>query len=57
LADKGNDAMRSIARFARSVAAGTSFLLLRALESVYARCQAQTLRAVDPDGGHSHARA
>jgi len=49
--------MRSIVRFARSVAAVTGFLLVLTRESVYARCQAQTLRAVDPDGSHSHARA
>ena len=49
--------MRSIARFACFVAAGTNFLLLQTLESVYARCQSQTLRAVGLDGGHSHARA
>jgi hypothetical protein len=48
--------MRSIVRVARSVAAVTDFLLVQALESVYARCQSQTLRAVEPDSGHSHAR-
>jgi len=56
LRDEGNDAVRSIVRFARSVAAVTGFLLVQTLESVYARCQLQTLRAVDPDGSHSHAR-
>jgi hypothetical protein len=49
--------MSSIVRFARSVVAVTGFLLVQTLESVYARCQSQTLRAVDPDGGHWHARA
>jgi len=49
--------MHAITRFARSVAENTGFLLLQTLESVYARCQSQTLRAVDPDGSHSHARA
>ena len=41
--------MRYISRFARSVAAGTGLLLLQTLESVYARCQSQTLRAIDHD--------
>jgi hypothetical protein len=39
--------MRAISLFARSVAAGTSLLLLQTLESVYARCRSQTLRAID----------
>ena len=41
--------MHAITRFARSVAAGTSLLLLQTLESVYARCRSQTLRAIDND--------
>jgi len=40
--------MHAITRFARFVAAGTSLLLLQTLESVYARCRSQTLRAIDP---------
>lgn len=43
--------MRSITCFARSVAAGTGLLLVQTLESVYARCQSQALRAIDPDAG------
>jgi hypothetical protein len=49
--------MLSISRFARSVAVGTSFLLVKTLESVYARCQSRTLRAIAPHGGPlGHAR-
>jgi hypothetical protein len=40
--------MHAISYLARSVAAGTGFLLAKTLESVYARCQSQTLRAIDP---------
>jgi len=43
--------MRSITCFARSVAAGTGFLLVQTLESVYARCQSQALRAISADAG------
>jgi hypothetical protein len=39
--------MQAITYFARSVAAGTGSLLLQTLESVYARCRSQTLRAID----------
>jgi hypothetical protein len=38
--------MHAITCFARSVAAGTSLLLLQTLESVYARCRSQALRAI-----------
>jgi hypothetical protein len=51
--------MLSITRFARSVAVGTGFLLVKTLESVYARCQSRTLRAIDPNAGplgHSRPR-
>jgi hypothetical protein len=43
--------MRYITCLAHSVAAGTGFLLAKTLESAYARCQSQTLRAIDPDAG------
>lgn len=43
--------MYAITHFARSVAAGTSTLLLQTLESVYARCRSQTFRAID-HGAH-----
>jgi hypothetical protein len=39
--------MQAITYFARSVAAGTGSPLLQTLESVYARCRSQTLRAID----------
>jgi hypothetical protein len=39
--------MQAITYFARSVAAGTGSLLMQTLESVYARCRSQTLRAID----------
>jgi len=48
--------MRYISCFARSVAAGTGFLLVQTLESVYARCQSQTLRAIEPDAGRARPR-
>jgi hypothetical protein len=41
--------MHTITRFARSVAARTSLLLLQTLETVYARCGSQSLRAIDHD--------
>jgi hypothetical protein len=40
--------MHAITCFARSVAKSMSLLVLQTLESVYARCQSQTLRAIDP---------
>jgi hypothetical protein len=41
--------MRSIGSFVRSLASATGLLLVQALESLYTRCQSQTLRAIDPD--------
>jgi hypothetical protein len=43
--------MRYITCLARSVATGTGFLLATTLESVYARCQSQALRAIEPTAG------
>jgi hypothetical protein len=38
--------MHYITSVAQSLAAGTGVLLTRTLESVYARCQSQALRAI-----------
>jgi hypothetical protein len=43
--------MRSIALVVRSLTDGTGLLLVRTLESLYARCQSQALRAIHPDAG------
>jgi hypothetical protein len=43
--------MLSITRFVRFMAVGTTFLLVKTLESVYARCQSRTLRAIAPNAG------
>jgi hypothetical protein len=43
--------MRSIALVVRCLTDGTGLLLARTLESLYARCQSQALRAIHPDAG------
>jgi hypothetical protein len=43
--------MLSITCFVHSLATRTGSLLLQTLESLYARCQSQTLRAIHPDAG------
>jgi hypothetical protein len=41
--------MLTISSLVHSFATGTGLLLLQTLESLYARCQSQTLRAIHPD--------
>jgi hypothetical protein len=43
--------MPNISCLVHSLATGTGSLLLQTLESLYARCQSQTLRAIHPDAG------
>jgi hypothetical protein len=41
--------MRYMTFLVRSLATATGLLLVETLESLYARCQSQTLRAIEPD--------